>query len=183
MLMMICSALEAPEDREYLAELYQKYARLMYKTAAKYLSAPEDREDVLQESLVRMISSVDRLRGLDSCALPYYICAVVRNTAFTHARAQRRRSDAEQPLAEETAPFDLTALIERRMDLSALWEQLSGEDRFLLEGKYLLGYGDAELAGALRCKPGSIRMKLTRTRRKAMRILYQTEGNDCNDKA
>lgn len=182
MIMMI-STLAAPEDREYLTGLYDKYSPLMYKTAAKYLSAPEDREDVLQESLVRMINSVDRLRELDSRALPYYICAIVRNTAFTQVRAQWRRSEVEQPLLEEASPVDLAALVECRTDLSTLWEQLSEEDRFLLEGKYLLGYEDAELAKALRCKPGSIRMKLTRTRRKAMRVLYRTEGNDCDDKA
>lgn len=55
--------------------------------------------------------------------------------------------------------------------------QLSAEDRALLEGKYILGDSDEMLARTLHCKPSSIRMKLTRARRRALKLLEQ-EGAD-----
>ena len=54
---------------------------------------------------------------------------------------------------------------------------MSAEDRALLEGKYILGDSDEMLARTLHCKPSSIRMKLTRARRRALKLLEQ-EGAD-----
>lgn len=175
MLVMISSALDTPEERDYMTGLYQKYSRLMYQTAAEYLPAEADREDVLQESLVRMINNIDRLRSLEAYALPYYIRAIVRNLAFDHTRVQRKKNAMEQPLEERAEPLDIAAIVEHRVDLSGLWSNLTDEECVLLQGKYLLGYTDAELAASLRCKPGSIRMKLTRARRRAMGILKDAE--------
>lgn len=180
MLIMISSALETPEDRDYMTELYQKYSRLMYQTAAEYLPTEAEREDVVQESVIRMINSIDRLRALEACALPYYIRAIVRNLAFDHTRVRQKKDAVEQPLEDQVGAVDITAIVEHRMDLSGLWSSLSEEECFLLQGKYLLGYTDAELAAGLRCKPGSIRMKLTRARRHAVEALKETERGMTN---
>ena len=51
------------------------------------------------------------------------------------------------------------------------------EDRLLLEGKYILGYTDAELADMLGCKKSSVRMKLTRARRRAFQLMTEEEGD------
>ena len=55
--------------------------------------------------------------------------------------------------------------------LQAIWSQLSKEDQLLLEGKYLLEYSDPELAQLLGCQSASVRMKLTRARRRAQKLL------------
>lgn len=53
------------------------------------------------------------------------------------------------------------------------WMALPEETRSLLAGKYLLGLSDAELAEQYGCRPDSIRMKLTRARRQALKILRE----------
>ena len=58
---------------------------------------------------------------------------------------------------------------------------LSENDQLLLEGKYLLGYTDTELASLLKCKVGSIRMKLTRARRKALKLIVEMKGYEPNN--
>jgi len=77
----------------------------------------------------------------------------------------------------------LMMLSERLDQLAKIWPQLSWEDQFLLEGKYILGYNNQELAEKLLCKPSSIRMKLTRTRRSALSLLLKLEGVDHYDEA
>ena len=57
-------------------------------------------------------------------------------------------------------------------------KHLGPEDRALLEGKYLLKYGDKELARDFGCQPNSIRMKLTRARRKLMVIMKRSKKDD-----
>lgn len=49
------------------------------------------------------------------------------------------------------------------------------EERVLLEGKYLLHRSDAELAEILGCQTDSVRMKLTRARRTALKMLREWE--------
>ena len=68
-----------------------------------------------------------------------------------------------------------TDLIGDQETLKFLWPRLSEEDRILLEGKYVWGQSDKELAEILHCKPSSIRMKLTRARRRALNNLSEKE--------
>lgn len=60
--------------------------------------------------------------------------------------------------------------------LSLIWTKLSREDQSLLEGKYILGYNNKELAEMFHCQHSSIRMKLTRARRNAFALLIEQEG-------
>jgi RNA polymerase sigma-70 factor (ECF subfamily) len=75
-----------------------------------------------------------------------------------------------EPSSEEDLD---TALIQKDNleRLKAIWPTLSSEDRLLLERKYLAGDSDADIAQALGCKPSSVRMKLTRARRCAIKLL------------
>ena len=57
--------------------------------------------------------------------------------------------------------------------LWGLWAKLSVQDRILLEGKHILELTDEELASILKCKPASVRMKLTRARRRAAKLLSE----------
>ena len=55
--------------------------------------------------------------------------------------------------------------------LREIWPQLDGETRMLLERKYILGYENEELGRMLGCRTDSVRMKLTRARRKVLRLM------------
>lgn len=57
--------------------------------------------------------------------------------------------------------------------LWSIWSQLPPEDRILLEGKHILGYTNEEIAMVLDCKASSVRMKLTRARRRAAKLLSE----------
>ena len=57
-------------------------------------------------------------------------------------------------------------------------EALSPGDRMLLEGKYILGYSDRELARRLNCRETAIRMRLCRARHRAMNLILTLEGSE-----
>lgn len=57
---------------------------------------------------------------------------------------------------------------ERRAEFIEIWDSLPDDTKILLEGKYILGLSDEELATEFDCSPDSIRMKLTRARRLAL---------------
>ena len=171
-------------DQEYILNLYRDYCRLMYRTAQKYAPTQADCDDLVQESMLRMIDKAAYIRELDGAVLPAYIVSTVRNTAINQLKSQsasRRRADdaARQQPAEPPAPDELARLLSLKEQLAGVMNGLEPEERFLLEGKYILGYSDRELARYLDCKPGSVRMKLTRIRRRAIQLLQQEdEGHD-----
>ncbi len=177
MIAYICTTVSDPDERAFLTELYLEFEKLIYSTANKYVAHPSDCEDVVQTAVVRLIHKVALLRTLERRRLAAYIVSTTRNTAFNHLRAQRRISAHLQfcddndvdTLPSDTPPLDEQLSMKEYTDkLSALWEQLPERERFLLEGRYLLGYSDGELAQQLGCKSSSIRMKLTRARRVAL---------------
>lgn len=165
------------DDRQFILDLYRDFCRLMFFTAQKYLSDPLQQEEVVQESLRKLIEKVGTLRTLQPSVLASYIVATVRNTAISYLRAQAKCKEviSLEDLREEPASQDSMdeALIlqEELAPLRAIWPQLSQEEQQLLEGKYLLEYSSAQLAQQLGYEPAHVRMKLTRARRKALKLM------------
>lgn len=164
-------------DRAFIQGIYQDFCRLMFFTAQKYLSDPLQQEEVVQESLRKLIEKVDTLHTLQPAVLASYIAATVRNTAISYLRAQARRKEVisledvrEEPASQELMDEALI-LQEELAPLRAIWPQLSQEEQQLLEGRYLLEYSNVELGAQLGYDPAHIRMKLTRARRKALKLM------------
>lgn len=117
MLPAVIADIDNQDDRQLIAEVYQKYHRFMYHQAKKWLSDSSAQEDVVQDALVKLIPKAPLLRQLDDARLVSYIAHTVRNTAFKHlqrkARADRVLTDTDiDGLSEEaaegsTAPEDL----------------------------------------------------------------------------
>ena len=52
-----------------------------------------------------------------------------------------------------------------------MWPRLDEDTRWLLEARYILDYSDSELVREMGVKPTSVRMALTRARKKARAML------------
>lgn len=182
MLPVIISTLDDPQDRNFIVQLYLEYEKLLFSTAWKFTSSHHDAEEIVQDSLERLIRKTSVLRQLERCTLVAYIVSTVRNTAINHLRKAGRIKLAETDIDDESETIDpqlslddLLILRERQQKLAATWLNIPEDDRMLLEGKYLLGLSDGELAELGGCKSNSVRMKLTRARRNALKIMLDKE--------
>ena len=169
------------DDQQYMEGLYHQFKRLMFATAGKYAADPADREDLVQSALVRLVKKLPTLRTMERCAQASYIVFTVRSVAIDALRKGGRQlqgtSLEEEALQvpDEAPTMDEYLLARERVDrLRTIWPKLGEEDRLLLEGKYLRDCSDRELAQLLGCRADSIRMKLTRARRRALK--WMTEG-------
>lgn len=182
MLPIIISTLEDTQEREFMARLYEEYERLFFSTALKYAPTHHDAEEIVQDSLVNLIKKVTTLKQLERCTLVAYIVSTVRNTAINHLRKAGRIKLAETDIDDQSETIDpqlslddLLILRERQQKLAATWLNVPEDDRMLLEGKYLLGLSDGELAELAGCKSNSVRIKLTRARRNALKVMLDKE--------
>ena len=123
-----------------------------------------------------------RLRQLEEKALCTYLCYTVRNTALNQLRKDGlrqkilvRQDSAELQADPTPGPEELLLRQERTDRFRSVLETLPHEERTLLLDKYLLGRSNEALAKELDCKPESIRMKLTRVRRKVLALMEEGE--------
>ena len=178
-------------DKEFMVHLYTKYENLLFYTAQKYISERGSVEDVVQESLVKLHEKIRTIKPMPEIVLASYIRTTVRNTAINILKSAGYEEDRQisteniiDVMDEHALSLDTLMQISRYRELlSKIWPELSKEEQFLLEGKYILGYSDRELSTELCCQPSSVRMKLTRARRHALSILASREGVNCFDEA
>lgn len=178
-------------DKEFMVHLYTKYENLLFYTAQKYISERGSVEDVVQESLVKLHEKIRTIKPMPEIVLASYIRSTVRNTAINILKSAGYEEDRQisteniiDVMDEHALSLDTLMQISRYRELlSKIWTELSKEEQFLLEGKYILGYSDRELSTELCCQPSSVRMKLTRARRHALSILASREGVNCFDEA
>ncbi len=184
------SFLRQSEDGDFMLSLYNEYARLMYYTARQYAAKADSQEDIVQESLLHLIRNTSTLRTLDPPALSTYIVTTVKNVSIDFLKKEKRISEHTAELEDENVLElassdpdldDLMAALEDKGRLITALESLPDNERLLLEQKYFLGSSDEELARFFRCKPGSVRMKLTRARRHMLRILMDDKGGKSDD--
>ncbi len=182
MILWTAGAERPPEQESFIGELYQQYKRLMFSTAGKYTANPADREDIVQTALERLIRLSSQPRQVSAG----YIAFTVRSVAVDLLRRQGREAarcvSVEDIQLWEVAepgngPDATLALSEDAARLRRALAQLPEEDSLLLRGKYIFDQTDRELALLLGCKADSVRMKLTRARRRAMELL-RDEGGD-----
>ena len=68
------------EKQEFITGLYYEYERLMFATARRYIDDRTEQEDVVQESLKKLIEKQERLAGLAQAAQAGYVATTVRNS-------------------------------------------------------------------------------------------------------
>lgn len=186
MLTFVLAQLHSDGDREFMVELYERYKYIMFATARKYESCPETVEDLVQDSLLRLIPRLSVVRGLAPNARMAYVVTTVRSTAIDH---RRRVASKEKYIHSESEPReacgassercveDAITAIERGEAVCRALERLNEREQTVLRGRYYLQYTDGELAELLGCKAGSVRAMLTRARRHVLELLKE-EGFD-----
>lgn len=174
-----------PDGMAFMQDLYHRYARLMFAEALRRVSSREDCEDIVQDAVESLCEKVDTLRALPPAALPAYVVYTVKNKSINYLRHQavvsRHSAELEEDFASTApSPEDLAELQERADGLHQVWPLLPEEDRELLYRKYVLGQDNGELAEVFHCRRDSVRMRLTRARRRAMALM---KGGERYDKA
>lgn len=168
----------SPGDQAFFNEFYSKYSKFMFYTARKYTTSKVECEDIVQETVVRLIGNIATLRDLSDYRCVKYIALTVKS-AFLDIE-KRKGQDFSVPMDDEMlealmkadilSPKDMPDLT-AKTSIAQLKKELSPRDWLVLEGKYILGYSQEELGQMIGVSPDSIRMILSRAKKKARMIL------------
>ena len=176
------------DDRAFMQEVYQQNERLMYAIALKYASNTQDCEDIVHDTVEKLCKNIAKIKELPNSALRAYVVYAVRNTAINFRKHQATINRHIQQLSgdDSSSEYDqpesiierIEDLQEKRTSLTKVWMQLTDAEQELLYRKYVLDQTTEELAGIFQCSRDSIRMRLSRARRKSLRLMKGEGTND-----
>lgn len=161
-------------DSAAFGELYGLFAAELYRYACAILKNPQDAEDIVQETCIKVYTNIKNIRNPEHCKA--YFFKVLSNTAKTHLR---RKS-----LAPLTDPFpeamqsseDTEQTAVERSDLQTALAALSEEERQIVLLSAVAGLRSREIAETIGLTAGGVRSKLSRALRKMRSSLSEQEA-------
>ncbi|HET6908130.1 MAG TPA: SigE family RNA polymerase sigma factor [Mycobacteriales bacterium] len=117
-----------------------------------------DADDITQDALVRLATSVGRVRD-PAATLAYARKCLFRSFLDTRRRTWRR----EAPVGEvPEVASDAEAAVETRLDLVAALRDVPPRQRAVIICRFFLDLDVAETARALRCSEGTVKSQTAR---------------------
>jgi len=146
-------------DGEALGLLYDRYAGLVYTTALRILTDVSAAEDLTQDVFLTLQrGGYDPNRG----SLSSYLSLLTRSRAIDRLRSQSTRHKYTQQLAQQPArlsvtPMDHASQQERHAIVRSALDQLSPDQRQVLELSYYEGQSQSEIATQLGVPLGTVK--------------------------
>ena len=175
MIPIVILAIENDFDRDFMTSLYYDYNRLIFFEIRSLIGMPDNIEDLVQETLIRLIDKVGLLERLDQSRLVAYIAETAKNVAKNQLRRNRdlvisvenfsRIPDAGESVEDKV----ISGLNLKAME--KLWDELPEDIQTLFRMKYFLHMSNEEIAQTLHIKPESVRMRISRARKKVLALL------------
>jgi len=149
-------------DPQALAELYQRYGRLVYSLILRMVRDTGVAEDLVQETFLR---AWNRAQGLDAekGSVGAWLVAVARNRAIDYQRSTtgRARTALELEATEHPALFgDMEKELldsDKARRVKAAMEKLSANQRQVIELAYFEGLSQTEMADRMGQPLGTVK--------------------------
>ena len=168
-------------NRKFFQGFYDQYKNFLMYIADRFADTLEDREDLVQESLTRLMRNTDVLQQLDRPQTAKYIELTVKTTYLDMEKSRCKENLLLLDQAALSALLDLKSFGHANPEadeaVGKLKKGLSSREWLALEGKYILGYSHEELGQLLDISEESMRSLLYRARKRAIRILKEQEDD------
>jgi len=179
LLFWICLMTDSESDRLFMEDLYEQYHRLMYAQALQVLRQSQAAEDAVSESLIALMKKISLLRGLDRNKLRSYVVITVRNLSITHLNRGRRERPTDTVTMEELAggrPMDERLLEQAGVErIKNAILALPPQQKDVMLMRYFREMSDEEIAREMGLKPVSVRVQLSRARKRLAQLLSGRE--------
>ena len=152
-------------DRDSFGELFRRHRGRLWAVAVRTLTDPEDAAEALQDAMIKAYQAAGSFRG--TAAVTTWLHRIVVNACLDRIRSSGRRQTV--PLPEEdlraTAASDPAASALKLTVHRALAE-LPFDQRAVLVYIDMLGYPVDEVAAILKVRPGTVKSRASRARKR-----------------
>jgi len=163
------------DSTEALAEVLEAHRPLICRLARRVAGDGADLDDVIQEALIAVATSLGRFRG--ECKLSTWVAGITVRTATRHALRRRRETLATDPSLPDgpaigTHDDPVAAVRARDLEarLRASIDSLDPDHRAVVALRHIEGLSLQEVARALGVPLGTVKSRLHHARR-ALRVM------------
>ncbi|MFB9658726.1 RNA polymerase sigma factor SigM [Glycomyces mayteni] len=169
-------------DREAFGELFRRHRGRLWAVAVRTLADPEDAAEALQDAMIKAYQAAGSFRG--GSAVTTWLHRIVVNACLDRIRAAGRRptvplpEDGREPVPASPRSDDpqQAAL---RLSVHRALADLPFEQRAVLVYIDMLGYPVEEVAAILKVRPGTVKSRASRARKRLAERLpeFRPAGN------
>lgn len=164
-------------DEQAIAETQTKYGRLCGKIAGGILIRPEDAEEAVSSSYMKLWNAIPPKRPQSLCG---YLCAIVRNTALNLYDTLRRRS-CEELYGELAEVIPDSVSVDQQYDSREISDSLNSflrgcnkKNRDIFTGRYYFNMSVRDIAEGMGMTETAVKTRLSRTRAELKRYLVSS---------
>lgn len=163
-------------DEQALSETQMKYGRLCNNIAHGILANPEDTEECVNDSYIKLWNAIPPKRPQSLCG---YLCMIVRNTALSaYDRARRRSCEEQYDELAEIIPDNST--VESRFESGQLGGyineylgKISRKSREVFVSRYYFNMSISDTAEGLGISESAVKTRLSRVRADLKKYLQE----------
>lgn len=167
-------------DRKYMEELCKEHSKMMFGAALKVLHNPNDALDAVQNSFVKIIDSLEKIREINSNETRYYLYVVAKNTALDMLRKANSRPESIPMEMLEGMESDFS--VEERVLMKIDADRIDTAMKSLPESEYdilylniKMNYSPTKIADLLGILPNAARQRIFRAKQSLINKL-EKEG-------
>ena len=167
-------------DREFVKDLYIKYEQMMYKIAYNILHNSTDAEDAVQNTIIKIIDNLEKIRAIDSKETRFYLSFVTENAAKDIQRKANHLPESVEDLGELEADISVEDSVMLKIDFERLktaMRSLPENEHQILFLNLTMGHSPAEIAGLHGISSNTARQKIFRAKHHLKQILEEEEVN------
>lgn len=170
--MLIClAAIDTEEDKIKLEQIYKRYNQIMYQAAYRILADSYQAEDVVSQTLFKIIDYLDEIRKLSKARTKAYIITMTENTAIDYYR-KRNREQVQDIIKIECFQNSTVDSYGENDVLDAI-NSLTVNYSTILRLRYSQGYSDKEIAEMLGITQENVRTRVKRAKKKLEGVLRE----------
>jgi RNA polymerase sigma-70 factor (ECF subfamily) len=164
-------------DREAFGELIRRHQDRVYSVAYRMMGNEHDALDATQEAFTNAFKRCGSFTGASKFGTWMYRVAI--NTCLDLLRARERLPVAVDRLPEPTAEAH-TDSVETRLDLAGALAMVPGEFREPMLLHDILGVPYEEISALTKAKPGTVKSRISRGRRKLAELLEHPRASEAS---
>ena len=193
MILAMIMTLENEEQRSFVEELYNKYQQRILNICMKILKNPDDANDALVDTFVRVMENVEKFMEIEEENLYGFLAVSAKNIACDTYRKKTRRSQNEMSstyfesddsegnildLKDESIDIE-QALIDKEFitEVKEMMQSMPSDQSTVLVYKFLYHMGNSEIAELLCIDRSVVNLRLHRARNKLKKLLIDRYSN------
>ena len=179
MLSLYLSLLDNDDDKNKLEYLYRKYYALMLAAAYSRIKNRETAEDIVHDSILRIIKHLDKIDIQNEYKTKSFLCTVVIHLSIDRIRhdtafQEENIDDMEYTLeSQEPLPLDYIISEDGYRQLIGYISSLSDTYKTVCQLKYINGLKESQIAEILDLSPKTVNIRIFRARQQLITMIQK----------